>query len=249
MKQPGEVPDRTFHVKQSPPSSRSCSGSSIQSDFEILSRELEAMGLDPGEDLMQGVLTYWELLRKGSAHLNLISAASRRNGLIRHVADSLLPAKTMIPPGATTLLDLGSGGGLPGIPLALTHTHLRVTLLEARERKADWLFRAVRDLGAEDRIQVRCGRFEHQSPQWFQQYQLITARAVAPPSHLLGMVLPHLPEGSHLLLWHSKDQKEQIEQYISKTSSLHDIVIHKQLEYSFKSIEFISCLSSILRRR
>jgi len=155
----------------------------------------------------------------------------------------------MIPPGPQALLDLGSGGGLPGIPLALAREDLTVTLLEARERKADWLIRMIRELGVDGRVSVLWGRFEEQPVDWIREFHLITARAVAPPQRLLKMVLPDMAEGARLLLWHSKQQENQIRSYKNNKESINSFIIDKTLSHTFENTKFSSCLSSILRER
>jgi 16S rRNA (guanine527-N7)-methyltransferase len=85
------------------------------------------------------------LLYEQSGNLALVARADRPRLFTRHILDSLNPLALFDPP-PSSLLDVGSGGGLPGIPLALIWARARVTLLESRERKAGFLERVIRDL-------------------------------------------------------------------------------------------------------
>jgi 16S rRNA (guanine527-N7)-methyltransferase len=106
-----------------------------------------------------------------------------------HVADSLLCLRAGIPANAG-VLDVGSGAGLPGIPLAVVRPDLRVTLLEANRRKAAFLERAVAELGLA--VSVIAGRAEDvaaRSPAR-ERADVVAARAVAPLPVLVELTLP-----------------------------------------------------------
>lgn len=113
----------------------------------------------------------------------------------RHVANSiaLVPA---IPEGVS-VADVGSGAGLPGIPLALVRPDLQLVLLEPLQRRAEFLNLAVEELGVGDRVTVLRQRSEDYSPvgDLPEVFDIVTCRAVAPLKKLLGwtaaMFLPH----------------------------------------------------------
>ncbi|HKW51638.1 MAG TPA: 16S rRNA (guanine(527)-N(7))-methyltransferase RsmG [Candidatus Eisenbacteria bacterium] len=86
------------------------------------------------------------LVHEHADRLGLISKRDRSTLFTRHVLDSLNPISLFDRPPASAL-DVGSGGGFPGIPLAAVWPSATVTLLERRERKAGFLERAVRELG------------------------------------------------------------------------------------------------------
>ena len=86
------------------------------------------------------------LVHENADRLSLVSKRDRASLFTRHVLDSLNPASLFDHPPASAL-DVGSGAGFPGIPLAVVWPSATVTLLERRERKAGFLERAVRELG------------------------------------------------------------------------------------------------------
>lgn len=90
-----------------------------------------------------------------------------------------------IPGGARTLVDLGSGGGLPGLVIATRCPTLQVTLVERREARADDLRRAVRRLRLADRVTVIAGDVDHVSG----PFDVVTARAFAAPTVTLAATL------------------------------------------------------------
>lgn len=114
----------------------------------------------------------------------------------RHILNSAVVA-TDIPQGAT-VVDIGSGAGLPGIPLAVARPDLRITLVEPMARRIEWLSEVVSALGLP--ILVIRGRAEERTVQdRVGGADVVTARAVAPLAKLAGWALPLLRSGGHLI--------------------------------------------------
>jgi 16S rRNA (guanine527-N7)-methyltransferase len=107
---------------------------------------------------MEAWREYGRMLYEKSAALSLIAKGDRGDVFTRHIADSLNPISLFSAP-PSSVLDIGSGGGLPGIPLAIAWPETRVLLLESRERKAGFLEQAVRTLQLRN-ARVLCARLE-----------------------------------------------------------------------------------------
>jgi 16S rRNA (guanine527-N7)-methyltransferase len=110
----------------------------------------------------------------------------------RHIFNSL-PLITLMPQSAT-VLDIGSGAGLPGIVLGLARPDLQITLLEPLERRANFLLEVIAQLGLTN-LEVVRGRAEQHKP----RYQIVTARAVAPLPKLLQISWRLIAPGGKLL--------------------------------------------------
>jgi 16S rRNA (guanine527-N7)-methyltransferase len=107
----------------------------------------------------------------------------------RHIFNSL-PVISLIPEGST-VIDIGSGAGLPGIPIALARPDLTVTLIEPLQRRVDFLTEAVEGLG----ITVLRGRAQD----FKLKADIVTARAVAPLEKLKSMSWHLVKKGGSLL--------------------------------------------------
>jgi 16S rRNA (guanine527-N7)-methyltransferase len=101
---------------------------------------------------------YADLLRKWQAQINLVSSDTIPLLWERHIADSL-QLRTYIGTGEKTVVDLGSGAGLPGLVLALAYPEYRVTLIESNGKKAAFLKEAARR--SEISVQIIQSRVEH----------------------------------------------------------------------------------------
>jgi len=112
----------------------------------------------------------------------------------RHVLNSA--AISGLVPEGSTVVDVGSGAGLPGIPLAILRPDLDIVLLEPLLRRADFLTGTVEELGLGDRVRVVRGRAEEHK----KTYDVVTCRAVAPLGRLLGWTNRLFPRGQLLAM-------------------------------------------------
>ena len=165
-------------------------------DTNALRPELEAglvqLDLDPA--LAAPLLEYLALLARWNATYNLTAIRDPREMLAKHLLDSL--AMRPFVRGLHTLADLGTGPGLPGIPLAIATPSLQVTLVESNGKKARFLREAVRQLKLSN-VQVAESRIEAFRPD--ATFDAITARALA----TLPLILQlggHLPGDDGRLL-------------------------------------------------
>ena len=138
-----------------------------------------------------------DLLTKWQVQINLVGGDTIPFLWERHIADSL-QLRTYIGKGAKTVIDLGSGAGLPGLVLALAYPEYRVTLIESNGKKAAFLKEVARR--SEISVQVIQSRAEHVDSEPFRSASpIITSRAVAPLQRLLSLASPFLKTGRALL--------------------------------------------------
>ena len=118
----------------------------------------------------------------------------------RHALESLGLLDVMAPPASARLVDVGSGGGAPGLPLAIVQSDLAVTLVEADRRKAAFLGHVVALLALGDRVAVVDRRAEEigHDPRHREAYDLATSRATASPAVLCELALPLVRPGGSL---------------------------------------------------
>ena len=140
---------------------------------EQLKCGLIALGLTLGSDTQQRLLDYLALIDKWNRVYNLSAIRESEKMVSHHLLDSLAVAPHL---PAGSLLDVGSGAGLPGIPLALACPKLQVTLLDSNHKKAAFLNQAVIELKLAN-AKVCAARVE--SLRTPERYQAIISRAFA----------------------------------------------------------------------
>jgi len=132
------------------------------------------------------------LLSRGIAW-GLLGPRERERIWARHVVNSV-PHAGMLPDGCA-VVDVGSGAGLPGIPLALLREDIEVVLLEPLLRRAEFLELTVGELNLGGRVSVIRGRVEELTG----RFDVLTCRAVAPLNRLARWCAPALSDGAVLL--------------------------------------------------
>jgi len=149
---------------------------------------------------------YVELLATTGVEWGLIGPRETDRLWERHVFNSAAVADVV--PSDARVVDVGSGAGLPGIPLALRRPDLRVTLLEPLLRRATFLTQAVALLELEDRVEVVRGRAEDHR----QAYDVVLSRALAPLPRLLGWCLPLTVQDGAVLALKGRTAQEEIDE-------------------------------------
>lgn len=158
-------------------------------------------------ETMERLEAYERLVTKWTPAINLVASSTLPNLWSRHFLDSA-QIFSLCPPGAETWADLGSGGGFPGLVIAMMAKEkmpgLSVTLVESDLRKAAFLATVARETGLD--VTIRAERVEKIAPL---NADVVSARALAPLSKLLSWARCHLkPEGRALFLKGAEHEAE-----------------------------------------
>jgi 16S rRNA (guanine527-N7)-methyltransferase len=111
------------------------------------------------KEFIDKISTYLDLLLRWNVRTNLTAIRSPEEIVRRHFGESLFVGMHLGESLPETLLDLGSGAGFPGLPIALLHPGIAVTLAESQNKKATFLREAIRNLGLQN-VEVWAGRAE-----------------------------------------------------------------------------------------
>ena len=155
-------------------------------------------------DAASGLRQYVGLLGTDGVVRGLIGPREASRLWSRHVANCAVLGE-LVGEGSR-VADVGSGAGLPGIPLALVRPDIRVVLIEPLLRRATFLIEAVSALGLEERVEVVRGRAEDQRL----SADVVTARAVAPLDRLAGWTLPLTRVGGIVLAVKGEGAAEEV---------------------------------------
>jgi 16S rRNA (guanine527-N7)-methyltransferase len=142
---------------------------------------------------------YAALVRRWSDRMDLVSPADLRRFEERHIADSLRALALVEDAPEGPCVDVGSGAGLPGIPLAIASGR-RWRLLEPRARRAAFLEEVVRELELDCEVVRSTAQDAARDPGL--RHSFATARAVAPPIAAFGLIVPLVTEGGTAAVFH-----------------------------------------------
>ena len=166
---------------------------------------LTRLGLELPSDTQEKLLAYLALVQKWNKVYNLTAVREPSKMLTHHLLDSLAVVPHM--QDANTLLDVGSGAGLPGIPLAMALPQVRMTLLDSNQKRTTFLRQAKMQLALAN-VSVVCERVEKYQPK--QMFSVVTSRAFA-ELHEFVTVAGHLvAPGGQLMAMKGTDPAGEI---------------------------------------
>ncbi|MFC5384556.1 16S rRNA (guanine(527)-N(7))-methyltransferase RsmG [Aquamicrobium segne] len=188
----------------------------------------------------------YEALREFETHflkwnqsINLAALSTLSDTWNRHIVDSA--QLYGIAPEATRWLDLGSGGGFPGLVLAflIRERTGHIDLVESNRKKAGFLQAMTGEFNLPARVVAQ--RIEN-APKLVEQPQIVTARALAPLPSLIGLASPWLLKGAVGLFHKGRDYRSEVEE--SSQRWVFDLIEHKSLTGSDSVVLQISGLSA-----
>lgn len=170
---------------------------------------------------------YVEMLLEVNRHVNLTAVRDPVEVWPRHVFDSLFALKRIKADRGQRAMDLGSGGGLPGIPLAVCLPDMEWTLVDSVGKKARFLETVARELDLEN-VRVLNVRAEElaRDPAYRGGYHLITARAVARLPALLELAIPLLRVKGRFLAMKGEQAPQELAESMQTCKRLH--VLHRE---------------------
>ncbi|MEA2434061.1 MAG: rRNA (guanine527-N7)-methyltransferase [Actinomycetota bacterium] len=145
---------------------------------------------------------YADIVREWAPRLDLVSPTDLPRFEERHIADSLRALPAVIAAGPGPCVDVGSGAGLPGIPLAIASGRVW-RLLEPRARRAGFLEEAVRELGLPCEV-IRMSAAEAAAAGFDAAHVVATARALAKPDEAVAICRPLVSPGGYVLVFHGE---------------------------------------------
>jgi 16S rRNA (guanine527-N7)-methyltransferase len=177
-----------------------------------LDRGLTGLGLALPSATRDAIDGHVRLLLAWTTAINLTAVRDPVAAATSHVLDSLAAVRLLRSFGVDRFLDIGSGGGLPGIPLALALPATHALLVEPIGKKADFLRTAAAGIGARNRLEVTATRAETlaRDPRQRGQWPVVTARAVASTADLVELAFPLLVRGGRLVAWKRGDLEAEL---------------------------------------
>ena len=172
---------------------------------------LAALGISLAPAARRAIDDHVRLLLAWTPAINLTSLRDPAEIATRHVVDSLA-ALPLLGAAGNGLLDLGSGGGYPGLPLAAARPGVRVLLVESIGKKARFLSTTVVAVGLASRVDVAAERAEAlaRRPGERGRWSIVTARAIGELAELVELAFPLLAIGGRVIAWKRGDVAAEV---------------------------------------
>jgi 16S rRNA (guanine527-N7)-methyltransferase len=209
-----DAPDRSSLPRRASPPPRAVLPDSVDATapldpifFEVLDRGLNDLGLSLGEAAREAICGHVRLLLAWNEHINLSGLRTAEQIARGHVLDALLAVNPLrdLSAGNPSLLDLGSGGGFPGLPLAVALPARCAALVDSIGKKAAFLKVATAAVADVVQIDALAERAEDLADEYDQReaWDIVTARAVGSVAEDAELGLPLVKIGGHVVVWKS----------------------------------------------
>lgn len=182
---------------------------------KILIEAANSIGINLSKEQAEAFIIYLKLLQNKNKTTNIVANSEEKEVIWKHFVDSIA-----IPPifrnifaeeRQLKLLDVGAGGGFPGIPLKIMYPTMQLCLIEATNKKVEFLKEVVQQLSL-DNVTIVWGRAEElaQQEQYRERYDIVVARALANLNVLVELTMPFLKKQGLFIAYKGPKFKEEL---------------------------------------
>jgi 16S rRNA (guanine527-N7)-methyltransferase len=219
---------------------KNISGKMKPEDCQLLTKGASEFGVMLSEKQVSLFAVFLEGLWSWNRRLNLTGISEKRQMIIKLFIDSLVALPYLSPGG--TVLDIGSGAGIPGLPLKIGREDFEVHLLESKAKKISFLKDMIRKLGLKG-IEACQGRAEQKDdlPTLFHFYDIVTVRALASLKKTITICSSYLEPGGLLVTFKGLRVDREIEES-KQVMKEFNFKISKKVFYSLPETQGNRCL-------
>lgn len=182
------------------------------SNIDVLMEGLEELDIDITDDQAAMFLKYKELLKEWNEKMNITAITEDKEIDIKHFLDSLSIFKAGVIKGNEKIIDVGTGGGFPGLPIKIMNPDTEVVLFDSLNKRLKFLDEVIGSLNLSG-IETVHGRAEEfgRKKEYREQFDIATSRAVASLNTLSEYCLPFVKVGGYFIALKGPEVDEEIE--------------------------------------
>lgn len=182
---------------------------------------LKEKGIELSTEQMNQFKMYFETLVEWNEKMNLTAITDLESVYLKHFYDSISAAFYVDFNNVTTLCDVGAGAGFPSIPIKICYPHLEVTIVDSLNKRIQFLNHLSNELGLKNMrfVHSRAEDFGR-NPQYREQFDLVTARAVARMSVLSELCVPLVKEGGKFVAMKAASGEDELKDAKKALSTL-----------------------------
>jgi 16S rRNA (guanine(527)-N(7))-methyltransferase RsmG len=178
---------------------------------QLLIENLETLQLPYTQPMLDQLETYARLLVEWNQKMNLTAITSPEGIAVLHFADSLTLLSSMPLTGKESMLDIGTGAGFPALPVKIFCPDLQLSLMDSLNKRLTFLREVLDTLALSATIYHSRAEESAQKPQLREQFDVVTARAVASLQVLAEYCLPYVKVGGHFVAMKGPSCPEELE--------------------------------------
>ena len=185
--------------------------------LSILADGARELGVDLSAQQLEQFQRYYDVLTDWAERVSLTAVRDEEGIQRRHFLESAALVRVLADQGFSfrerSLIDVGSGSGVPGIPLKIIEPSIQLTLVEAKQRKSDFLSALLPELGMND-VTIVTKRAEEAAhdPRYREEFDFATAKALAPLRTLAELTLPFVRMGGLVIAPKGKEAEAEVKE-------------------------------------
>lgn len=193
---------------------------------------LEYLGITVSDIQLQQLAKYYDLLIEWNKKINLTGITDHDLAYLKHFYDSLTILKAVNLEDITTICDVGTGAGFPGLVIKIMFPNIKLTLVDSLNKRMKFLKEVIDELELKE-VTLVISRAEEYALKNRELFDLVTARAVAPLNILLEYCIPLVKESGYFiaLKGNAKEELKSITSAVNELTILLDSVIEFKLPF------------------